>query len=290
MTTWPLLAIGAAGLQVVRNATQRSLITRLGLWGATYIRFIYGLPFALVWSGIAVLLRGPSGGPSWEFTGWIVLGATTQGIATAALVLAMRSRAFAVATVLSKTEVLGTALLGLLIIGDLLTAGDWLGATLGTLGVMLMTHISVDRNALTAALAGAGSGLLFALTSVAYRAAAHAWGGDPWIGAAAALSATLTLQTLGGGLLLFLFARSVYREVLAAWRPSLTPGGAGAISSALLFSAFAIAPSAAAVKTVQLVDVLIAWVVSRHMFRERVAPWEIAGAALVLAGAVAVLV
>lgn len=290
MIVWPFLAIGAAVLQIVRNASQRSLTERLGIWGATYIRFLYGLPFALIWAAFILYLFGPSGKGSWAFVGWVFVCATTQIAATGAMVLAMRSRAFAVTTALLKTEVLASAVLGLVLIGDRLSAGDWLGASVGTAGVLLMTHVSVNRNALAAAMAGAGAGVLFAMTAVGYRAAALSWGGDPWIGAAAALSATLVFQTLLGGVLLYFQDPKALTEVFRAWRPSIVPGAAGSIASALLLTAFATGPSVAAVKTVQLVDVLLAWAVSRHMFRERVEPWEIAGAALVLAGAIAVLI
>lgn len=289
MTVWPLLAIGAAGLQVVRNASQRSLTERLGLWGATYIRFLYGLPFALLWSAVILSLYGSSGSPSWRFGGWVVFCSTMQIAGTAAMVVAMRTRAFAVTTALLKTEVLGSAVIGFVLIGDRLSAGDWLGASIGTVGVLLMAHVSVDRKALAAAFAGAGSGILFAFTAVGYRAAALTWGGEPWVGAAAALSSTLAVQTLMGGVFLYFQDRVALRGVLTAWRPSLVPGAAGSISSALLLTAFATGPSVAAVKTVQLVDVLIAWAVSRHMFLEKVAPWEIAGAVLVVIGATAVL-
>ena len=286
---WPGLAIAAAALQVVRNAAQRDLTRRLGVWGAAYIRFLYGLPFALAWGALIVAWRGASGGPSLPFWGWTFVGASTQAAATGLLVMAMRGRAFAVATALSKTEVLGSALVGVLLIADRLSAGDWLGAALGTLGVTLMAHVSVDRNALNAALAGIASGLLFSFSSVAYRAASHDWGGDPWVGAAATLIATLTMQTAGGAVLLLVFAPRTFSDVLKAWKPSLIPGAAGALASACLFSAFSLGPSAAAVKTVQLVDVLIAWGVSHRLMRERISPVEMLGAALVLAGAMAVL-
>jgi drug/metabolite transporter (DMT)-like permease len=286
---WPALAIAAAGLQVVRNAAQRDLTARLGVWGAAYVRFLYGLPFALIWAGVIVAWRGETGAPSLAFWAWTALGAATQAGATGLLVLAMAGRAFAVATALSKTEVLGSALVGVLLIGDRLTGSDWIGAALGTTGVALMAHVSVDRAALRAALAGVCAGLLFSFSSVAYRASAHAWGGDPWGGAAAALVATLCMQTIGGGALLMTLARPVLRDVLAAWRPSLVPGAAGAISSALLFSSFSLGPSAAAVKTVQLVDVLMAWGVSHRLMRETIRPVEMLGAGLVLAGALAVL-
>lgn len=286
---WPALVIGAAALQVMRNAAQRDLTARLGVWGAAYIRFLYGLPFALVWTGAIVAWRGMSGEASPAFLAWTALGAFTQAGATALLVLAMAGRAFAVATALSKTEVLGAAIVGALLIEDVLSWGDWAGALIGTAGVIAMAHVSVSKSAFNAALAGAASGVLFSFSAVGYRAAAFAWGADPWVGAAMTLSTTLTLQTLAGGALLLLIAPSELRALLKAWRVSIIPGAAGATASALLFTAFALGPSAAAVKTVQLVDVLFAWLVSRRIYRERIAWNEVIGAALVVLGALAVL-
>jgi len=286
---WPLLVIAAAALQVARNAAQRQLTGRLGVWGASYVRFIYGLPFALMWTAAIIWCRGLSGEVNTPFLLWVLLGAATQAAATGALVYAMRGRAFAVANALQKTEVLGSALVGVLLIQDVLTPAHWLGGALGTAGVMLVAHVSVDRGALKAALSGAGAGLLFSFSAVAYRAASHAWGGDPWVGAAATLSTTLAMQTFGGAVLLLIFVRGAMREVLTAWRPSLLPGATGAFASAGLFTGFALGPSAAAVKTVQLVDVAIAWFVSRRVFADVIRPVEIVGILLVLAGALCVL-
>ncbi|MGE3143109.1 MAG: EamA/RhaT family transporter [Hyphomonadaceae bacterium] len=282
---WPLITLGAAVLQVVRNAAQRGLVASLGLWGASYVRFLYGLPFALIWGAAILAWRGPSGAASVAFALWILLGAATQGAATGALVFAMRRRGFAVASALQKSEVLGAALLGVVLIQDKLTGADWAGAALGTAGVTLMARVSIDRAAVRAAWAGVGAGLLFAFSAVSYRAAALAWGPDPWIGAAATLAATLATQTIGGGALLAACAPKALAGVLRAWRPSLTPGAAGAFSSALLFTGFALGPSAAAVKTVQLADVLIAWVVSRRLMREETSAVEALGACLVVMGA-----
>jgi uncharacterized membrane protein len=66
------------------------------------------------------------------------------------------------------------------------------------------------------------------------------------------------------------------------------PGACGALSSALMFTAFSIGPSAGAVKAVQLVDIIIAMGVSRHL-RERIGLHEGVGIALILAGALAVV-
>ncbi len=286
---WPLLVVGAAALQVVRNAAQRSLTDGLGVWGAAYVRFLYGLPFALLWTALILAWRGPSGAFSVPFLNWILLGASAQWIATAALVLAMSGRGFAVATALQKTEILGSAALGVLLIQDVLSLGDWAGAALGTAGVVLMSRLSVTRDALIAAIAGAGAGLLFSVSAVSYRAATQSWGGDEWVAGAACLSVTLAAQCIGGAIAMARFAPNALRAALAAWRPSLVPGAAGAFSSALLFTGFAMGPSAAAVKTVQLVDVIIAWAVSKRLFQERTSLYEKLGAAMIVAGALTVL-
>jgi drug/metabolite transporter (DMT)-like permease len=289
MNPWPLLTLAAAGLLVARNAAQRELTAQLGVWGATYSRFLYGLPFALVYMVFVLWWRGPSGGPNWTFFWWIMFASIVQWLATAGVVLAMRGRAFAVATAFTKTEVAGSALIGMVLINDVFDTGDWIGITLGTIGMISLARISIDRAAFNAALAGLGGGFLFAFSSVGYRASAHAWGGDGWVGAAASLSATLIVQTIFGAGIMLALARPQFKLMLTEWKPCLVPGATGAMASALLFTSFSIGPSAGAVKAVQLVDVIIAMAVSRRLFRERIGLHDALGMALILAGALAVV-
>ena len=46
---WIPVTVWAAFAQTLRNAAQRSLTAELGTLGATLVRFLYGLPFALLW-------------------------------------------------------------------------------------------------------------------------------------------------------------------------------------------------------------------------------------------------
>ncbi len=46
---WIPVTVCAAFAQTMRNAAQRSLTVELGTLGATLVRFLYGLPFALLW-------------------------------------------------------------------------------------------------------------------------------------------------------------------------------------------------------------------------------------------------
>lgn len=291
---WVPLTIAAAGLQVLRNAAQRELTGPLGLWGAAYVRFCYGLPFGLLWAAAILVWKGASGGPGSAFWTYATTGALCQGAAMACLVVAMQGRVLAVATALSKAEVLGAALIGLVVLGDAMGPVAWAGIVVATIGVGL-TALAGGSGALgtpeavRAAGFGIVSGLFFSVSSVCYRGGALAWGGDPWVGAAATLVAALSIQTLVGGLLLALLRPAVLGAVARAWRVSLAPGAAGALSSAMLFAAFALGPSAGAVKTVQLVDVLIAWALARRLWAERLTLSEWIGAGLIILGAAAVI-
>ncbi|MDU6727614.1 MAG: EamA/RhaT family transporter, partial [Bradyrhizobium sp.] len=53
----PFTLVAAAG-QVARNAMQRSLTAKLGTWGATNIRFLFGFPFSLVFLAAVLLATG----------------------------------------------------------------------------------------------------------------------------------------------------------------------------------------------------------------------------------------
>jgi drug/metabolite transporter (DMT)-like permease len=212
-----------------------------------------------------------------------------QAAATACMVLSMRGRAFAVATAFTKSEVLGSAALGVLLIHDVVSPHQWLGAAVGTVGIFAMAHVSIDRAALKAAASGIGAGLLFSVSVVAARAASQAWGPDPWLGASVALSATLLVQTIVGAALMARLEPAKLALMVREWRQCLVPGAAGGIASVFIYTALATGPSAGAIKAVQLVDVILAWGVSHRLFKERVRITEAIGIALVLAGALVVV-
>ena len=46
---WIPITIAAALAQTARNAAQRHLTASLGTLGSTLVRFLYGLPFAVLW-------------------------------------------------------------------------------------------------------------------------------------------------------------------------------------------------------------------------------------------------
>lgn len=283
--------LGAVG-QVARNALQRGLTETLGMVGATHVRFLFGLPFGLLFlaltstvTGVAVPVPGP------EALAAIIIGALAQIAATALMLAAMREKSFVVSTALIKTEPVHAALFGLAVLGDWLTAGLALAIGLAMAGVYLMSWpkgLGRDQLGGRAVLYGLAAAALFGVSAVGYRAGILALGSPSFVVAAStALAIALTFQTVLLTGWLAAFDRRVLRDILASWRPSLAAGFSGAAASQFWFLAFAIAP-VAQVRTLALVEILFAQAVSRRIFSQAVTGREIAGMALIAAG-VAVL-
>ena len=122
---WIPITLAAALAQTVRNAAQRSLVASAGTLAATFVRFVYGLPFALVGLAVASLLAGSTlPAPNGRFVAWVIAGAGGQLVATALLLAAMKQRAFVVSVAYSKTEVVQVALLSIVLLREGVTAAS----------------------------------------------------------------------------------------------------------------------------------------------------------------------
>lgn len=294
---WIPVTIWAAFAQTLRNAAQRSLTAELGTLGATLVRFLYGWPFAVLWLyGVHLVARLALPEPNLHFAGWVTFGAVSQIVATALLLRVMAERNFTLGVAYSKTEIIQVAVFGFVVLGDALTVTTALAVGCGTLGVLLLAPADKARpfRSLLAgwtsmsALLGLASGACFAFSAVGYRGAALALGDTPFIMAAAfTLVVAQTLQTLLLGGWLQLRDRPVVMRVFRAWRRSLFAGFMGAAASVGWFTAMAIEP-VAHVRTLGLVELLFSSIVSRRIFREKLARLEIVGMLLLTLGLVIV--
>ena len=286
---WIPVTIFAAFAQTIRNAAQKHLAVSLGTLGATLVRFLYGLPFALLWLASVHHFGGyayPS--PNWPFLGWVTIGALGQIGGTAFLLKVVAQRNFTLGVAYSKTETLQVALFGFLLLGDPLGPAVLLAVFVGTVGVLLLSPPD-PRHPLRGflrglpagvALYGLASGACFSFAVVGYRGSALALEGIAFpMAAAFGLVVAQTLQTIVLGAWLLWRDYAVVIAVGRAWRESLFAGFAGAAASAAWFIALAIEPSAH-VRTLGLVELLFAYVVSRRVFREHLARNEMLGIAL----------
>jgi uncharacterized membrane protein len=87
---------------------------------------------------------------------------------------------------------------------------------------------------------------------------------------------------------LVLADRSTLAAIFCAWKPSLFAGFMGAFASQMWYLAFAL-ESAAKVRTLALVEILFAQLVSRNLFKQSLASREAAGIGLIIVGVVLLL-
>jgi drug/metabolite transporter (DMT)-like permease len=286
---WIPATLAAATLQVARNALQRGLMGTAGPWGATLVRFLFGLPFSLLFAAGAVMLT-PGARPDASPVFWAsaMSGALAQLLATAALLVGMRRAGFAVATALQQSSLPLSAILGLMVFHDRLSAIAWIGVAVATCGLAVLTW---PRNAtgpqpLTGALFALLSGLCFGFSLNAFRHAGLTL--EPHhpiysallsVAAAQAAQATVLTAVLAGR------DRGALRAIVAAWRESLAAGLFGALASAGWFIAVTLAP-AAPVRALGVVETPIAALAGRRLFRERLHTTQILAGGAVLAGVV----
>src|SRR5918993_196623 len=285
---WIPVTLIAAAAQTGRNATQRRLTERIGTVGATQVRFLYGFPFAVAAFLLMSLATGETApGPNGMFLSYALMGAVSQILATALMLSAMRERAFSVVTAYTKTEPVQVALFGLVLLGNPLTPTIALAIVVATGGVLLMSvkpGTSLTSSGLKPVLFGIASGAFFALAAIGFRGAILSLDeGSPLIRASTTLVWGLGLQTTILLIWLGLFDRKALMASFAAWRPSLGGGFLGALASPFWFIGFALT-TAANVRTLALVEVLMAQAVSHRFMAQTTSRRELVGMGLILGG------
>jgi drug/metabolite transporter (DMT)-like permease len=199
----------------------------------------------------------------------------------------MQERSFVVTTAYTKTEPLLIAIFALIFLGE--HAGPLLivAIVIATAGVVFLSwpaRAATENLSWRPAIHGIVSGGLVAIASVGFSGAIVATGDENFIAAATLMLAiSLTIQTVTLTAWLLLRDRSVLRAIFAAWPQSLAAGFLGAFASEGWFLAFAI-KNPASVRTLALVEIVIAGIVSRRLFAQTPTLRDLAGLALVIAG------
>ena len=284
----PLTLVAGAG-QVLRNGMQANLTAKIGTLGATQVRFIYGLPFAVLFLLSALWIQQTSL-PELNRTalGWALLGAVCQFGGTAMMLMVMHRRAFGVAYAYIKTEPVVVALLGVALLGDHLPLLAWLAVAAVTAGVLIATVKPGEFGLLLGEtrmiLAGVSAGGLFGLSAIAFRGTSRALEqGDFVLRSLTVLVVAMTMQSVLLGLWLLFRDRAAFTGSLREWRSSLGAGFVGALSSAMWFAAFSLT-AAANVRTLGLIELPIVALVSGRLTGKAVARHELAGLGIIMAG------
>lgn len=288
---WIIVTFLAAAFQTVRFMLQKVLATStLSPAGATFSRFIYSAPFIAL---LLVLYMQTTNASlpalTTRFWGFGLLGGTAQILATVCVVALFKERNFAVGITFKKTEVIQTVLVGVLLLGELVSWGGFAAIALGLVGLLLLSggkeargfHLSDLRN--RAAGLGIASGILFAFSAVSYRGASLTLAtDDPLLRAGVTLMAVVMMQTLIMILWLALRESGEMARVWRARRVAIWIGLTSMGGSLCWFIAFTL-QNAAYVKALGQVELILSVIASTLFFKEKITLREAIGMAILVA-------
>jgi drug/metabolite transporter (DMT)-like permease len=287
---WMTVTVAAAIFQTWRTAMQQRLRALLSVSGAGFVRYVWGAPIAF--AAVAVLAisgqRLPT--PPARFWPLIAGGGLAQIVATILLISAFDARGFAVGTVYSKTEVVQVAVFSAVLLDETLRPLGWLATVLCMAGVVLLAGGRAmlrhpDRAVVLGLLAGTG----FGLAAVGIRAASQSLGDSPaLVRAIVSLAVMNTMQTVIHGGYLAVREREQIGLAFHHWRSSSVVGVLSVCGSACWAWAFSL-QNAAKVRTFGQVELLFTFAVAHWWLHERHTRREYAGAGLVLAGVLGVM-
>jgi drug/metabolite transporter (DMT)-like permease len=281
---WIIATLIASLAQTARNALQKSLVAEIGTIGATNARFLYGFPFALIFCLIVYLsgAKMPSH-LTQSFYIWGIIGGLAQIFATALMLTAMKLRSFVVTTALIKTEPVLVALFGVIFLHDYISNTSWIAIFIATLGVTLISWKSSTETDIKSVFIGLISASCFAIAATSFRGGILSLDGVFYANANAMLVFSLGFQALIVTLWLLFTDKAGLMKLFAAWKPSLLAGFTGALGSQFWFIAFSL-QTAALVRTLALIEVLFAQIISGTLFKAKTTRQEAVGLLLIVFG------
>ena len=293
---WIIITLAAASFQILRTSRQHQLRSALSTAAAGFVRYAYGAPLAVA---LSIVLFGPIGhdvpGVPASFWPALLVGAIGQIAGTVALLQSFKVRDFAVGTVYSKSEVLIVATLGAFGLEAALRPAGWAGATLVTAGVAWLASKGslaslLQRAGDPAALLGLAAGAGFAAASLGIGSASRSLtDAAAFDRAVLTLTALLLVQTLLNAAWFVATDPAEIGRTARAWRPAIPVGVLSLLGSIGWAWAFTL-ESAAKVRTLGQVELIIAFVLARLTLGERHSRADYLASGLVLAGVVLVTV
>ena len=285
MELWIAVTIGAAFFQTLRFMLQKLLsASALSLAGATFARFFYSAPLVVVLLATYFALT-ETAFPATSLRYWIfaLSGGLAQILATLCVVMLFKTRNFAVGITFKKTEVIQTALVGFVILGESISQAGFAVIMIGLIGVLLLSEMPemegdwFRRIRNQASHLGVLAGFLFAISGVCYRGASlEIDSADPLLRAGVTLACVTSAQLIGMALWLRWFEPGQISAVWAARRSAAWIGLTSMVGSFCWFTAFTL-QNVAYVNALGQIELIFSLIASVFFFKERITKKELAG-------------
>ena len=288
---WVIITILAAFSQNLRSAFQKKLQNDLSDIGATNVRFLFGLPFAIIYflflhnSYEVTLTSIPN-----KFILFTILGGVSQIIATFLLLKIFNYKNFAVGTTYSKTEPIQALFFSILILGETISYMGVIGIIIGIFGVIFISYksnkLSYDNkpDSKTSIYLGLLSGALFGIAAVMFRGASLSLNLDNLLySSGLTLLVALFIQTTLLGIYLIITDKNQILLSFDNLKDCTIVGFFGALASMCWFYAMSI-QNVAYVRALGQIELVFTILMTLIYFKEKISFREIIGICFILIG------
>ena len=295
---WVLITAIASLSQTLRSVFQKNIIEDVGVLASAYLRFIFALPFvtllAIFFLDIEefLILKNLSI-KTWFF---LVSASICQILFTIILIKLFTLRSFAIGVAFSKTEVIQTTLLEIVIIGFILTSHVLLAIIIGFIGMLFMSkqkligNVGHSRLFLQQVILGVSCGIFLGLSSVLYKVALDSVAIDLIYKKVIVLSfLALAIQSvLFGAYIANTDEKKNLEKLFNSWKKGLPVGFFGCSATFCWFYAFSLV-DATLVRAVGQLEIVFSVLMSYIFYKERITGFELIGMSLITISILALL-
>jgi drug/metabolite transporter (DMT)-like permease len=292
-SSWIAFTLAAATLQAVRTAGQKHLTTHLTSVGTTLVRFLFGLPFVLLYLFILLqYFEVPFPELTQEFLISTLIASLFQIVGTIFLVYLFSLRNFAVGTTYSKTEAFLTALVAMLFFGEIIPLAGWLAIAVSVIGMLVINAARASAAGMStferywnkAAAVGLATGFCMSFSSLMIRKSSLSLELDNVLLSAGVTLATMVcIQTTVLGVYVAVRSPNQIRIAFKNWKPCLFVGVTSIGGSILWFTAYTL-EQVSYVKALGQIEMVFVIFLTTFFFKERITSKEVLGIILVTSG------
>ena len=296
--SWVLITVIASLSQTLRSVFQKNLIEYVGVLTSAYSRFIFALPFVTLLAVFFLDTQDLVILKNFSSTAWFFLIAASicQILFTIILIKLFTLRSFAIGVAFSKTEVIQTTLLEIIIVGFILTSQVLLAIIIGFIGMLFMSKQKLIGNMKYNSLffkqvtLGVSCGIFLGLSSVLYKVALDTVTSDLIYKKVLVLSfLALAFQSaIFGTYIIVTEGTQNALKLMLIWKRGLPVGFFAFAATFCWFYAFSLV-DATLVRAVGQLEIVFSVLISFIFYKERITGFELIGMSLITISILALL-
>ena len=296
--SWVLITAIASLSQTLRSVFQKNLIEDVGVLISAYSRFIFALPFVALLTVFfldtqeLVILKNFSA-TVWFF---LIAASICQILFTIVLIKLFTLRSFAIGVAFSKTEVIQTTLLEIIIVGFILTSQVLSAIIIGFIGMLFMSkqkligNVGYNKLFFKQVTFGVSCGIFLGLSSVLYKVALDGVTSDLIYKKVLILSfLALAFQSAIFGIYILVTEGTQNAlKLMLIWKRGLPVGFFACAATFCWFYAFSLV-DATLVRAVGQLEIVFSVLISFIFYKERITGFELIGMSLITISILALL-